>query len=44
MLIADYFLLGALKLYPEGVERESLAINLHTHFETILLKGRTNND
>lgn len=44
MLIADYLLLGALNLYPEGEERESLAINLHTHFETTLWKGRTDNE
>jgi hypothetical protein len=36
MLVADYILLGVLKLYPQGADRDSLCIVLNTHFKMML--------
>lgn len=36
MLAADYLLLIALKLYPKGLERESLCLGLSFHFQQTL--------
>jgi hypothetical protein len=41
MLIADYFLLLSLKLYPKGAERYSLCEHLQAHFESVLGKENT---
>ncbi len=39
MLIGDYFLTGALRLYPEGEERISLAVKLGDHFRLMTGDG-----
>jgi hypothetical protein len=36
MLAGDYLLAGALKLYPEGKERDSLASFLASHFKLMV--------